>query len=68
MTMRSMRALLQPGQFIRLAGQPDWGVGQVQSVTGDRVTANFPDAGKVVLRTGAAVIEVVDDAPAAGRG
>ena len=67
MTMRSMQALLQPGQFIRLGGKPDWGVGQVQSVAGDRVTANFPNAGKVLLRAGAAEIEVVAD-PQAGRG
>ena len=30
-------------------GQPDWGVGQVQSVVGDRVTVNFENRGKVLL-------------------
>lgn len=59
--MRSMRALLQPGQHVRLAGRPDWGVGQVQSVTGDRVTVNFADAGKVLIRADQAEIEIVDD-------
>ncbi len=27
---------------------PEWGVGQVQSVVGQRVTVNFPHAGKIV--------------------
>ena len=28
---------------------PDWGIGQVQSVVGHRVTVNFADAGKVLI-------------------
>lgn len=46
-----MAPLLQPGMFVRHPQQPDWGLGQVQSVVGDRVTANFEDAGKVVVDT-----------------
>ncbi|MDO9499514.1 DUF3553 domain-containing protein [Falsiroseomonas sp.] len=30
---------------------PQWGVGQVQSVVGDRVTVNFENLGKVMIRT-----------------
>ncbi|WP_420806485.1 DUF3553 domain-containing protein [Octadecabacter arcticus] len=29
--------------------QPDWGLGQVQSAIGGKVTVNFRDAGKVVI-------------------
>ena len=29
--------------------RPDWGTGQVQSVVGQRITVNFPDAGKIVI-------------------
>jgi len=29
--------------------EPDWGIGQVQSNIGGRVTVNFPEAGKVVI-------------------
>jgi len=54
-----MRGVLQPGQFVRLAGRPDWGIGQVQSVDNDRVTVNFPHAGKVLVRGGAASLVVV---------
>ncbi|EYD73591.1 hypothetical protein Rumeso_04712 [Rubellimicrobium mesophilum DSM 19309] len=28
---------------------PDWGVGQVQSSIGGRITVNFPEAGKIVI-------------------
>jgi Protein of unknown function (DUF3553) len=40
---------LEPGVLVRHPGQPDWGVGQVQSVDGARVTVTFEDAGKQVL-------------------
>jgi hypothetical protein len=39
-----------PGSRVRLPERPDWGVGQVQSVIGDRITVNFEHAGKVTLR------------------
>lgn len=29
--------------------RPDWGLGQVQSAIGDRITVNFEHAGKVVI-------------------
>jgi len=35
--------------FVRNPDQPDWGVGQVQSVINGRITVNFEHAGKVVL-------------------
>lgn len=37
--------------FVRHPGMPDWGLGQVQSVVGARVTVNFEEAGKVVIDT-----------------
>jgi hypothetical protein len=40
---------LEPGQFVRHPGRPDWGLGQVQSNIGGRITVNFEDAGKVVI-------------------
>ena len=42
-------SLLTPGMLVRHPGQADWGVGQVQSNIGGRVTVNFPDKGKVVI-------------------
>jgi len=39
-------SFLEPGALVRHPGEPDWGLGQVQSVDGHRVTVNFEDAGK----------------------
>jgi hypothetical protein len=41
--------LLSPGDFVRHPGQPDWGLGQIQSMVGHRITVNFENAGKVVI-------------------
>lgn len=41
--------MLEPGMLVRHPGAPEWGVGQVQSRIGDRVTVNFPEAGKKAL-------------------
>lgn len=35
--------------LVRHPGQGDWGLGQVQSVVGARVTVNFEHVGKVVI-------------------
>jgi len=40
---------LLPGALVRHPRQPDWGLGQVQSKIGARVTVNFVHVGKVVI-------------------
>jgi hypothetical protein len=44
-----LNAMLEPGMLVRHPGAPDWGLGQVQSKIGDRITVNFEHQGKVVL-------------------
>ena len=44
-----MSSLLEPGMMVRHPDRVDWGLGQVQSVIGARVTVNFEHAGKVVI-------------------
>lgn len=44
-----MHEILEPGMFVRHPGEPDWGLGQVQSNIGGRVTVNFEHQGKVVI-------------------
>jgi FKBP-type peptidyl-prolyl cis-trans isomerase 2 len=56
--MERMVSRLVPGMRVRHPGAPDWGVGQVQSVIGHRVTINFEHAGKRLINT--AVIELRD--------
>lgn len=52
---------IEPGQRVHHPGQPDWGVGQVQSVVGSRVTVNFEHAGKVLVNVGVVALEVLDE-------
>ncbi|MEN8841461.1 MAG: DUF3553 domain-containing protein [Octadecabacter sp.] len=35
--------------IVKHPDQPDWGLGQVQSAIGGKVTVNFQEAGKVVI-------------------
>ena len=42
-------AFLEPGVLVRHPTRPDWGIGQVQSVDGARVTVTFEEAGKQVI-------------------
>lgn len=46
-----MQSILEPGMLVRHPQRPDWGLGQVQSNIGGRVTVNFEHAGKVVIET-----------------
>ncbi len=47
--MDDLNAMMTPGMLVRHPGQPDWGVGQVQSNITGKVTVNFRDEGKVVI-------------------
>lgn len=38
---------------------PNWGLGQIQSIIGDRITVNFEHAGKVVLIGAEPALEIV---------
>jgi hypothetical protein len=42
-------SLFVPGTLVRHPTQPEWGVGQVQSAIGSRVTVNFEHAGKQLI-------------------
>ncbi|GAB4168579.1 MAG: hypothetical protein OHK0024_03980 [Thalassobaculales bacterium] len=44
---------------MRHPGQPDWGIGQVQSAIGHRVTVNFTDAGKQMINTAVIALEPI---------
>lgn len=42
-------AALSPGDFVHNPARPDWGLGQIQSIIGNRITVNFENAGKLVI-------------------
>jgi hypothetical protein len=52
---------IEPGLRVRHPGRPDWGVGQVPSVIGHRVTVNFDNAGKVLVNITVVPLEPVED-------
>ncbi|MDP2259979.1 MAG: DUF3553 domain-containing protein [Caulobacter sp.] len=58
-----MTAFLEPGALVRHPDRPDWGLGQVQSVVGARVTVDFEEAGKQTIDTAVAPLIFVADDP-----
>ena len=55
-----MRSLFTPGTLVRHPDRPDWGIGQVQSAIGPRVTVNFEHAGKKLIITDVVKLISVD--------
>ncbi|WP_142849958.1 DUF3553 domain-containing protein [Telmatospirillum sp. J64-1] len=53
---------LVPGTIVRHPAQPDWGLGQVQSAIGNRVTVNFEHAGKQTINIEVVSLDVVEEA------
>ena len=51
---------IEVGALVRHSAEPDWGLGQVQSIVGDRVTVNFENVGKVVLLGSAVRLDLVE--------
>jgi len=51
------RSEFAPGDYVRHPRQPDWGLGQVQSAIGNRVTVMFEHAGKVLVDTNVVALE-----------
>jgi hypothetical protein len=43
---------LTPGVYVRHADHPEWGIGQIQSAVGLRVTVNFEHMGKQLINAG----------------
>jgi hypothetical protein len=54
---------LEPGVLVRCPSNADWGLGQVQTVVGHKVTVNFEEAGKQVIDTRAVRLAFVSDDP-----
>ncbi len=50
---------IEPGQWVRNPARPDWGVGQVQSAIGDRITVNFEHIGKILVNIASAPLDII---------
>jgi len=53
---------LVPGAQVLHPTEPEWGVGHIQSVTGDRITVNFEHRGKVVVNGALITLNLVKPA------
>lgn len=53
--------------LVRHPDAPDWGLGQVQSAIGDRVTVNFEHRGKVLINAAVVRLEPADLPPCVRR-
>lgn len=51
---------LAPGDYVRHPDKPEWGLGQVQSAIGNRVTVNFEHAGKLLIDSGTIELRPAD--------
>ncbi|WP_353343635.1 DUF3553 domain-containing protein [Aquicoccus sp. SU-CL01552] len=47
--MTDLNSILEPGMLVRHPQHPEWGIGQVQSNAGGKITVNFREEGKVVI-------------------
>ena len=50
---------LEPGNFVINPSQKNWGIGQIQSIIGNKVTVNFENFGKQVINIEIIVLEKV---------
>ncbi len=53
-------ARLSLGMIVRAPHMPEWGLGQIQSISGMRVTVNFEHAGKRVMMLDHVSLEPVE--------
>jgi hypothetical protein len=54
------RSEFEPGTYVRHPKKPEWGLGQVQTALGPKVTVMFEHAGKVVVDTDIARLDRAD--------
>tara|TARA_Y100000591_G_scaffold328097_1_gene353836 strand:- start:460 stop:633 length:174 start_codon:yes stop_codon:yes gene_type:complete len=51
----------EPGDYVKNPANKDWGIGQVQSIIGNKVTVNFENCGKRVINIENIKLEKIDN-------
>ncbi len=59
--MDDINGILEPGMLVRHPDEPNWGIGQVQSNIGGKITVNFREAGKVVIDGSHVLLVIIYD-------
>ncbi|MET3526900.1 DUF3553 domain-containing protein [Phenylobacterium koreense] len=65
--MSGLDPFLEPGVLVKHPAQDDWGIGQIHSITGRKVTVNFENAGKQVIDASVVRLVFVADDPRGAR-
>ena len=50
----------EPGDFVTNPNNKDWGIGQIQSIINDKITANFENSGKKVINAKVIILKKVN--------
>ena len=50
----------EPGDFMINPKNRNWGIGQIQSIIGNKVTANFENTGKKVINTNEIILKKIN--------
>ena len=50
----------EPGDFVINPKNRSWGIGQIQSVIKNKVTANFENVGKMVINSKEIILERIE--------
>ena len=51
----------EPGDYVKNPANMDWGIGQVQSIIGNKVTVNFENFGKRVINIDYVKLEKIEN-------
>ena len=51
----------EPGDYVKNPANRDWGIGQVQSIIGNKVTVNFENYGKRVINVEIVKLEKIEN-------
>ncbi len=51
----------EPGDFVINPNNRQWGIGQIQSIVKNKVTANFENVGKKVINSKEVTLERIDN-------
>ena len=51
----------EPGDYVKNPANKDWGIGQVQSIIGNKVTVNFENYGKRVINVKIVKLEKIEN-------
>ena len=54
-----MHINFEPGDYVINPANKDWGIGQVQSIIGNKVTVNFENSGKRVINVENVILEKI---------